>query len=159
MLLPLFRWMEALPLGEILLQRAQWFGPAVNILHLLALTLFFGAVLVVDLRMLGAGLTHEPVDVVARGARPWLIAGLVGLLLTGLPQVMITPMREYYSDLFWVKMRMLVLATLFTFTIRDRVTRANPARVGPVWGKVVALVSIALWAGVAIPGRLIGLVG
>ena len=79
------------------------------------------------------------------------------MLLTGIPQVLSLPIREYYSPFFWMKMRLLLFTLIFTFTLRHKVTMADPARVGPVWGKVVGLVSIALWTWVAVEGRLIGL--
>jgi uncharacterized membrane protein len=60
--------------------------------------------------------------------------------------------------MFWLKMDVLLVAIIFTLTIRRKVTLADEARVGPFWGKVVGLVSITLWAGVAIPARLIGLI-
>ncbi len=54
-------------------------------------------------------------------------------------------------------MRLLLFTLIFTFSLRHKVTMADEARVGPVWGKVVGLVSIALWTWVAVEGRLIGL--
>jgi hypothetical protein len=33
---------------------------------------------------------------------------------------------------------------------------ADEARMGPLWGKLVALVSVMLWSGVGIGGRWIG---
>ena len=61
----------------------------------------------------------------------------------------------YYSPPFWWKMRFLLLAALFTFTVRHRVARADETRVGPIWGKLVALVSLGLWFGVGFSGRWI----
>jgi hypothetical protein len=65
--------------------------------------------------------------------------------------------REYYSSFFWFKMVMLLLATIYTFTLRRRVTLAADGRVGPGQAKLVGFVSTLLWASVAIPARLIGL--
>jgi hypothetical protein len=56
-------------------------------------------------------------------------------------------------------MTSLALAMLFTFTIRRKVTMANELRVRPVWFKLVALVSLALWFGVGAGGRWIGFSG
>jgi hypothetical protein len=56
-------------------------------------------------------------------------------------------------------MQIMLVAIIFTFVIRPRVTQADEARLGRIWGKLVGLASIGLWAGVAIPARLIGLVG
>ena len=54
-------------------------------------------------------------------------------------------------------MRVLMITLVFTFTLRHKVTMADENKIGPVWGKVVGLASIGLWAWIAIEGRLIGL--
>ena len=52
--------------------------------------------------------------------------------------------------------KILFLAIVFTFTVQRKVTNADEIGVSPAWGKVVALVSVALWSGVGIGGRWIG---
>ena len=156
MLLTLFQWFEGLRVSGWL-SSSSYVGPLINVAHLLALVVLFGSLLIVDLRLLGRGMTQQPVAKVARDARPWLIAALFCMLLTGIPQVLSTPIREYHSPFFWMKMRLLLVALIFTFTLRHKVTMADEASVGPVWGKVVGLVSIGLWTWVAVEGRLIGL--
>jgi hypothetical protein len=68
-------------------------------------------------------------------------------------------MKLYYNDPFWIKMTCLLLAVPFTFTVRRSVARADEARVGRLWGRLVGLVSIGLWSGVAWGGRWIGFWG
>ena len=157
-LLPFFQWMEGLPLTESL-RVMPWFGAMINVMHLLSLVMFAGGLLIVDIRLMGGGLTKQPLSQVAREARPWLIGGFIGLIVTGIPQLMLTAIKEYYAPLFWFKMEVLVVAIIFNFTVRHRLTMGDEARLGRVWGKVVGLVSMALWSAVAIPARLIGLVG
>ena len=136
-----------------------WIGAMINVMHLLALSVFAGAVLVVDLRFMGTGLTREPLSEIASQARPWLVAGFWALVVTGLVQLALQPVKEYYSDMFNFKMKVMVVAIIFTFVVRPRLARMDEARLGRFWGKLVGLASLALWAGVAIPARLIGLVG
>jgi hypothetical protein len=157
-ILPFFQWMEALPLTESL-REVPWFGAMINVMHLVSLVVFAGGLLIVDIRLMGGGLTKQPLAQVAREARPWLIGGFVGLVITGIPQLMLTAIKEYYAPLFWFKMEVMLVALIFTFVVRHNVTMADEARLGRVWGKVVGIVSIALWSAVAIPARLIGLVG
>jgi hypothetical protein len=152
-LLPFFQWLDSLPFNTALHQ-SDWLSPVNNLLHLLSLVVFAGAVLVVDLRLLGRGLTEEPVGQVARHAQPWLIGGLLGLFVTGIPALTATAMMQYYNSTFWVKMDLLLVGLIFTFTIRRKVTMADEVRMGH-WAKVVGLVSMALWAGVAMTARLI----
>ena len=99
-----------------------------------------------------------PVAKVAADARPWMILGFLGLVVTGIPQLMQNAMREYFSEFFWLKMYVIPVALIFTFTIRQRVAMADESRVAPVMSKLTGLVSILLWiGGVAVPARLIGL--
>lgn len=153
MLLPLFEWME----GLAVYGSSVYLGPAVNLVHLLSMVVFAGALLIVDLRLLGRGLTHRPTADVARDAQPWLVGGLVGLTLTGIPALMATATLQYENSVFWFKMYVLILAVIFTFTIRRRAALADEARLGR-WGALVALLSIAMWASVAASARLIMLV-
>ena len=48
------------------------------------------------------------------------------------------------------------LAIVFTFTVRRKVAMADETRVGPLWSKLVAVVSVTLWSGVGVGGRWIG---
>jgi hypothetical protein len=79
------------------------------------------------------------------------------MVLTGIPQIMLTPTKQYYSPYFWLKMEVLPIALIFTFTIRRMVAMAEEGRVAPVWRALVGLVSIGLWTVVPVCGRLIGL--
>ena len=151
MLRPFFEWMY----GIGIYKSSIYLGPGINLVHLVAMCTFMGALLMVDLRLLGAGLTNQPVRQVARNAQPWLIGGLIMLTLTGIPAVMTVALEEYANPVFWFKMYVLLAAVIFTFTVRRRVTIADESRVAPVWRKVVALVSIVLWMSVAAGGRLI----
>ena len=124
----------------------------------MGLALIGGAVLVVDLRLLGLGLSRQPVAQIARDAERWLLVSLVVLLPTGALQFMcFAATKYYYLTAFWVKMAALSLALLFTFAVRRKVVMADEARLNPVRTKLVAVVSLGLWSTVAIAGRLIGL--
>lgn len=153
MLEPLFQWISTLAVSRAI-GESLWIYPLVQAIHLVFLAIFLGAVVIVDLRLLGRGFSHQPVSQVARDARPWMIGGLLGLVVTGIPQLMQNAMREYFAEFFWWKMYILAFALIFTFTVRRKATQASTP---PAYGKVVGLVSMALWAGVAISARLIGL--
>jgi hypothetical protein len=151
-----FQWMNDLPFSKAL-GASVWQFATIQALHLVALAVFAGAVLIVDLRLMGVGVKERPVSEVARDAQPWLIWGFIALTVTGIPQMMQNAIREYFSFFFWLKMGFLLVALIFTATVRRTVTLAADGRVGAMRAKVVGLVSIVLWAGVAIPARLIGL--
>jgi hypothetical protein len=156
MLLSIFERLEDLHLGNSL-DDTGYLVAFINVSHLLALTVFLGAVLVVDVRLLGRGLINQPLSRVAKNARPWLIAGFLAMVVTGVLQVLGTPMKAYHSSQFWFKMQLLVVAVIFTFVVRARLTQADERRIGPLWGKAAAVVSLLLWITIAVEGRLIGL--
>lgn len=149
MLEPFFQWME----GLAVYGSSPYIGPIVNLIHLLSMVLFAGALLIVDLRLLGLGVRTQSLARIARDARPWLIAGLVGLTLTGIPQTMERATDQYATSIFWMKMYLLAFGVIWTFTVRRAAVRADDPR--GAWPKVVAIVSIAVWASVASLARLI----
>jgi hypothetical protein len=138
------------------INESSWIFPLVQAFHLVALGFLVGALLMVDLRLLGRGFSQQPIARVARDARPWLIWSIVGMAVTGIPQFMSLATKEFESPYFRWKMLFLLLALLHTFTVRQRVVYAPEGRFGGGVAKMVALVSIALWTAVAINGRLIG---
>jgi hypothetical protein len=154
-LLQYFQWCYGTPLGETI-RESTWMFPVIEAFHLLGLGLTVGAILLVDLRLLGAGLSRQPVAQLAAGAQPWLMGSLTLMFATGIPLFMSESIKCYYSLPFWVKMTSLFLALVFTFTIRRRVTRSGLAAKSPRLGRVVAVVSLCLWFGVAWGGRWIG---
>ena len=130
MLLPYFQWCESSWLGQ-LIPNSLWLFPVIEAGHLLALAVIGGAVLVVDMRLLGLGLRSRPVSELAREAQPFLIASLIVMIATGVPLFFSEAIKCYYSDAFWVKMPALALSILFTFTVRRMVTRAEEGRFAP----------------------------
>ncbi len=156
MLLPFFQWMQGLGISAFFLDTV-WPTPIIQVIHLTALGVFSGSVVLVDLRLLGRGLTDMPLAKLAREAEPWFIGAFIVLLITGLPQLTSTAIKQYYSPFFWMKMEAMVIALIFTFTLRRKVTRTDESRLGLYYPKAVALVSLGLWSGVAIGARLIGL--
>jgi len=158
MLWPFFQWCEATTIGTAI-RTSPWAFAVIESVHLLALAVIGGAVLLVDLRLLGFGLRGQRIADVARNAFPWLVGSLVVMLVTGIGLFLSEPTKCYYSTPFWVKMLSLALAIVFTFTVRRRVTMADERRIRPLWFKVVALVSLTLWFGVGAGGRWIGFSG
>jgi hypothetical protein len=151
---PFFLWMNRLPLSAYIRESA-YVSPVNNLVHLLSMVTFIGALAIVDLRLLNTGMRQQSVRQVARGAQPWLIGGFLGLLVTGFVALTGTAMAQYTNRVFWLKMYILLAAMIFTVTIRRQVTMADEARVGPFWGRLVGLVSIVLWTSVAVTARLI----
>ncbi|HEX6164292.1 MAG TPA: DUF6644 family protein [Vicinamibacterales bacterium] len=155
MLLPFFEWCETLWLGRAVVG-SLWLFPVIEAVHLLALSVLGGAVLIVDLRLLGLGLKHRSVSELARQARPWMIGALLMLIATGVPLFLSEAIKCYYNTSFWVKMTTLAIAMVFAFTVRSRVTMSDSVRNTARRQMLVGALSIALWVTVAAAGRWIG---
>jgi len=154
-LLPFFQWCYQTPIGEAI-RESTWLFPLIEAFHLLGLGLTVGAVLLVDLRLLGVGLIKQPVAQLSASAEPWLLGSLTLMLASGSSLFLSEAIKCYYSFPFWVKMTSLFLALLFTFTVRRRVTRTDLVFDRPLLGRFTALISLGLWFGVAWGGRWIG---
>jgi uncharacterized membrane protein SirB2 len=142
-------------LGEAI-RGSRWLFPAIESFHLLGLAVIGGAVLVVNLRLLGFGIERQSVAQLWRDTRPWLLGSLTIMLVSGVLLFTSEATKLYYHEAFWVKMISLLLATLFTFTVLRKVALAEQGRVGPFWRKAAALISILLWSAVGVGGRWIG---
>ena len=153
-----FQSIEFSAVGQ-LIKNSSWAFAVIESIHLLALATIGGAVLVVDLRLLGFGLKRQTIPDVARDAQPVLLWSLAVMVTTGLALFVSEAIKCYYSTPFWVKMTSLALAILFTFTVKRKVTLTENATTRPIVLRLVALVSLALWFGVGAGGRWIGFSG
>jgi hypothetical protein len=69
---------------------------------------------------------------------------------------MANAMRYYDNPVFYFKMGVLVVALIYTATVRWRVTQTDEARLGRMWPKVVGGMSLVIWFVVIVGGRAIG---
>ena len=152
-LLEFFYWLEYTPL-LIEMRSSPWLFPVIATIHLFGLAIIGGAVLVVDLRLLGLGLSRQPAAQLARDTEPLLLGGLLVNLATGLPLFLCFATKYYYLAPFWTKLASLILVVIFTFTIRRSVVM-NEASTATM-SRLVAVISLSLWVSVALGGRLIG---
>ena len=154
-LLDLFQWLEYSSL-LVEMRSSPWLFPVIATIHLLGLAVLGGAVLVVDLRLLGLGLTRQPPAQLARATEPLLLGSLLVMLATGLLLFMCFATKYYYLTAFWVKLASLFLAVAFTYTIRRRVITTGETKMRASGSRLAAVVSLLLWTSVVLTGRLIG---
>jgi len=151
-----FDWIEHTGHGTMI-RDSIWQFAAIEAVHLLALAVIGGAVLIVDLRLLGWTLRRQPVKQIARDAEPFLLGSLFMMLLTGyLLMASLAASKYYVNFAFQLKMLFLLLAIVFTFTVRRWLIFKDDTEINPAVAKIVAIVSVLLWSGVGIMGRGIG---
>ena len=124
-------------------------------LHLVSITTFVGAILIVDLRLLGVEIGRQSRAEIARNAQRVLLWSGLAVLATGIPQFTTNALSYSRSPMFIYKMCLLAAALVFTATVRRSVAGATEGRL-PSWvPRTVGAVSITLWMGVTIGGRFI----
>jgi len=158
LLLPFFQWCNDLAISQAYRDSTYLF-PITQALHVLAVTVFIGAIVIGDLRLLGWGPVGQSRASIARSAQGVLLWAGLAVLATGIPQFTTNALTYHKSWLFVFKMSLLAAALLYTATLRRHVEVADEGRL-PSWvPKAVGAVSLALWMGVTISGRLINYYG
>lgn len=177
-------WVEHLPKTWPFVYLQDIYAPF-GALHLVGLALLGGCVLLINLRLLGAGITEEPVSVIEKNLRVWLITGASIVIGTGIIIGALNSAKLYYSPAFFAKMTSMIAALIFTFGVSNSVARhdgvvSNNAKIATAIALVIWIFSLGvfsttagvnpgvfhvIWAGygmLALFGvrtRLIGLVG
>src|SRR5262249_17709022 len=133
--------------------------PLVESIHVWSLVLFFGLVIVFDLRLLGWAFQKVPVSEFSRRLLPWTVLGFVLMVITGTLLVYAIPVRTYQSLFFTFKVILMLLAGLNVLIFHSRVfpgvakwdNDAKPPRAARLAGAF----SLLLWIGVVVSGRMI----
>jgi hypothetical protein len=156
-LLPVFDWLGHTGVGVTIRSSAVLIALTQTI-HLLGLTMLMGTILMVDMALLGFGIRRHPVARIAAELAPWTVGGLLVMLISGPLILTSESMKCYNASFFWIKMPVLLAAVVFHFTVHRRVARSEPPA-GPSRARLVACVSLGLWIGVALSGKMIGIYG
>src|SRR5215469_4649812 len=95
-LLPYFQWCYQTAIGEGI-RDSTWLFPVIEAFHLVGLGLTIGAVLIVDLRLLGFGLSRQPVSALAAAVEPWLLGSLALMFASGGTLFLAEAIKCFYS--------------------------------------------------------------
>ena len=121
---PFFEWCDRLAMSEAYRESLYLFAVTQS-LHLLAVTVFIGAILIVDLRLLGWGPVGQSRAAIARSAQRILLWAGLAILVTGIPQFTTNALSYSRSPVFVFKMCLLAATLVFTATVRRRVALAD----------------------------------
>ena len=150
-------WLEASGLGNWARQ-SSWGYAVANLAHLLGVAMLFGSVLGFDLRMLGIARAIHAADL-ARFLLPIARGGFVLAVGSGLVLLSADASHVVVNPAFQVKMGLIALALLNVLVFHRFVALANDAETGSKahagLARVSAALSLLLWPGVIVCGRLI----
>lgn len=157
-LLPFCEWLAGTA-WSIALHESLYMYPLVESTHVLTLCLFAGTAVMFDLRLLGLTMKAVPAWTVMERLLPWTRAGFAVMVTTGVLLFYAIPVRSYQNIFFRAKIVLLLLAGLNVFLFHRGIYRrvhewgADP--VLPRAARLAGVMSLVLWAGVIVSGRLI----
>ncbi len=134
--------------------------PFLESVHVMALSVVFGTIMVVDLRLLGFASAHRSFARMSDELLKWTWGAFGFAALTGAMMFM-TNARVYANNIpFRVKMLLIALAgiNMVIFHLTSGRTVASWDRGGPAprTAKITAALSLTLWIAVIFAGRVIG---
>ncbi len=144
-------------LGPIAALRAStWTYPAVNAVHIIGLSMLFGAILPLDLRMLGVW-RSVPLETMARILVPLAATGFVIAAITGTLLFAVSAVDYAQMDLFLAKMALVALALINAAVLRFGAWRdVLRAESVTARARLAGAASLLLWVSVIFAGRAIG---
>jgi hypothetical protein len=154
-----FEWLQSWPISQSIRQ-SSWMFPAIECVHVIAITLVVGSVMIVDVRVLGLTSTRKSISELSWEVLPWTwvlfaVAAISGAFMFA------AKATAYFADApFRIKMLLIAAAGLnmvcFHFgpfkTIRQWDRDVQP----PALAKLSCGLSLTFWILVVAMGRWIG---
>jgi hypothetical protein len=139
-----------------LLRGSRYAYPLVNAAHIIGLATLFGAILALDLRLLGL-FRAVPPQPLAQVLPRVSAAGLGLALLTGLALFSVQPLDYLAHPVFPVKLALIAAAIAHALGLRRTAAWRAMLDGGPIGARLrlSAAVSLFLWSGAILAGRLL----
>jgi hypothetical protein len=136
-----------------------WVFPFVEVVHVLAISMVFGSIFMVDIRLLGLGHRDTRVTALSRAVLPWTWVAFAVAALSGSTMFISKASTYFYNVPFRLKFLVMALAAInmlaFHFDAYRTVEQWNTGP-SPRRAQVAGALSILLWLGVIYCGRWVG---
>jgi len=153
-----FEWLGNQP-SSIAIRESQYVYAALLTSHVIGMCIFAGLIIMMDLRLLGVGNRRTSFSQIQQRLFPWQMFGMAVSVISGLTLVYADPLRFYSNIYFWIKAVMMVLAGVNAMAFHQGTYRTveawNTETVPPFGARLASAMSLVLWAGVIVSGRLI----
>jgi hypothetical protein len=144
---------------SVRLHESHYAYPCIESVHVWGMSVFFGLALLFDLRLLGWTMRRVPVSEMSRRLLPWTVVAFAVMVASGSLLLFAIPLRTYQNVFFRTKMLMLALAGLNVWIFNSRIYRRvetwDLAAKPPRAARFAGALSIVLWIGVIVSGRMI----
>ena len=157
---PLFSWLEHSWLGVFTRSLGVWSYGVINLVHILGITLLFGSILILDLRLLGAW-RQIPLSVLSRPTTTMAMIGFGLAVASGIPMLTVKTTDYIGNPFLLIKFPAITLALLNVWLVhRSTAWQAHFTReLEPAeqWRLAQgAGLSLAFWLTAITSGRMIG---
>jgi uncharacterized membrane protein len=144
---------------ESLVANVPWIWPAAETLHFIGLSLLFGVLLAVNLRLLGALRAASFASL--HRLLPWAMLGLGINLVTGMLFCIAAPSQYVTNTPFFWKIGFLMIAgvDLLYLTVFDKLWALEAGDDAALLDKAIAASAIVAWVGVIYGGRMLPFLG
>jgi hypothetical protein len=150
-----FKWVDGTWICNSI-KATTWVFPLTETIHILALAMALGAMLMINFRLLGIIRNWTPAQMVGQ-LKNFINIGIWVIIGTGIILAVAEPLKAYDNLAFMPKMILLALSVIYQYTLYPKAEHLDVVKI-PIWGKLAALVSIGLWFSVGVMGRAIGFV-
>ena len=134
--------------------------PLLEATHVIGLAIVVGTVVIIDLRLLGLATTHRAFSRLGADTLPWTLGGFGIAAVTGGLMFSTNATVYFHNTWFRAKVLLLVLAAmnaiLFELTARRTIVDWDLRRSTPPVARAIAAMSLVIWIGVIVAGRMIG---
>ncbi len=153
-------WLEASTLGQFTRGLGVWSYGIINLVHILGIIMLFGAIALLDLRLLGAWRTI-PLANISRPTTTLAMAGFVIAVASGIPMLSVKAGDYVGNPFLLIKFPAIALALANVWLVhRSEAWRAHPVRaLMPREQRRLALgagLSLTFWLTAITAGRMIG---
>jgi hypothetical protein len=154
-----FEWLQGWPLSTAIRQ-SSWLFPTIECVHVIAITLIVGSVMIVDLRVLGLTSQRKSVLELSMEVLPWTWGLFVVAAISG-SMLFAAKATAYFNDApFRIKMLLILAAgvnmLVFHFGPFRSISRWDLGAPAPLMAKLCCGLSLTFWILVVAAGRMIG---
>jgi uncharacterized membrane protein len=151
MLLHLCRWLQDNSFIAAI-NGTSWTAAALEIVHYFSMFVLVGAMVIVDLRVLGLVARRQDATQLADRLFSWIWISLALNFLSGFLMFAGSAASYYDNGIFYDKMIVILLAVVVNIIVQQKVRKWDQLPAMPAWAKLFAVVSIGLWIGAIIAG-------
>ncbi len=152
-------WLEASALADFVRNSGPYTYGIVNLFHVFGIAILFGAIALLDLRLLGVW-KSVPIGLLAKPVVPSAGFGLILALLSGITLFSVQAVEYYFNPFLYLKFGALIfgianVAALHSSASWRAIEDAEVSRAGRMRLAIGGMISLTCWITVVTAGRMI----